>query len=81
LSIIRTAETGVEKYIKEISEMQADVDACVALVEAACRFTLTFGPIVIRRLIKADREQMNEAVENTMRAIDAMGTGKRDYYL
>lgn len=40
LSIIRTAEAGVEKYIKEIAKMQADVDACVALVEAACRFTL-----------------------------------------
>jgi hypothetical protein len=40
LSVIRTAEMGVEKYIKEISEMQADVDACVALVEATCRFTL-----------------------------------------
>jgi hypothetical protein len=42
LSVIRTAETGVEKYIKEVSEMQADVDACVALVEAACRFTPLF---------------------------------------
>jgi N-terminal domain of NWD NACHT-NTPase len=79
LSIIRTAETGVEKYIKEISEMQVDVDACVALVEAACRLTLIFGPTVIRTLIKADREQMNEAVENTLGAIDAMGIGKRGY--
>ena len=79
LSIMRTAETGVEKYIKEISEMQADVDACVALVEAACRFTLFFGPTVIRTLIKADREQTNEAVENTLGAINAMGIGKQGY--
>jgi hypothetical protein len=35
--------------------------------------------MVIMRLIKADREQMNETVDNTLRAIDAMGTGKRDY--
>jgi hypothetical protein len=59
LNIIRTAEAGVEKYIKEISGMQADVDACVALVEATCRFTLIFGPTVIRRLIKG-RSRTNE---------------------
>ena len=56
---------GVEKYLREISEMQAEVDACMALVEAACSFTLALPHTVVRRLTKADREQMNEAVENT----------------
>jgi hypothetical protein len=79
LGLVETAQTGVERYLGEISDAQADVGTCVRPVEAEGGFYLLSVSTMISEPIQADCEQMKHVVRNIQSGVSTMGEGKQKH--